>query len=192
MDLYPCSEIYPMASHDKVRNFHLLSATDPNKQMNNDEHPSSPKNNSKNMLPKAAYFLVDLVGTAWPSWHLAKFLPLGPCMRFSSPAGSNARCKAESRFLVTSSRAILGFCQRTPNGWSLFRKGAYPQHKNCLKMILPEDVRKSVKPTMYPLDPNNLVKRTFAHPQLFPSEGIKKSSTRSSWRNKGKWWTLRL
>jgi hypothetical protein len=47
-----------------VRNFHLLSATDPNKQMNNDDHPSYPKNNSKNMLPKAAYFLVDLVGTA--------------------------------------------------------------------------------------------------------------------------------
>jgi hypothetical protein len=54
-----------MASHDKVRNFHQLSASDPNKkQMNNDEHPSSPKNNSKNMLHKAAYFLVDLVGTA--------------------------------------------------------------------------------------------------------------------------------
>ena len=58
-------KIYPMASHDKVRNFHQLSAADPNnKQMNNDEHPSSPKNISKNMLPKAAYFLVDLAGTA--------------------------------------------------------------------------------------------------------------------------------
>ena len=38
----------------------------------------------------------------------------------------------------------------------------------------------------HPLGPSNLVKRTFAHPQLFPSEGINKSSTRSSWRNKGK------
>ena len=58
-------KIYPMASHDKVRNFHQLSATDPNKkQMNNDEHPSSPKNISKNMPPKGAYFLADLAGTA--------------------------------------------------------------------------------------------------------------------------------
>ena len=38
----------------------------------------------------------------------------------------------------------------------------------------------------HPLDPRNLVKWTFAHPQLFPSEGINKSSTRTSWRNKGK------
>ena len=124
-------EIYPMASHDKVRNFHQLSASDPNKkQMNNDEHPSSPKNISKTMLPKAADFLVDLAGTAWPSWHLAKFLPFRPCMlRLSAPTGSAARCNAEPRFLITSSRTILGFCQRTPNGWSLFLQLKHIQTK---------------------------------------------------------------
>ena len=197
-----------MASHDKVRNFHQLSATDPNKkQMNNDEHPSSQKNISKNILPKAAYFLVDLAGTAWPSWHLAKFLPFRPCMlRLSAPTGSAARCNAEARFLITSSRPILGFCQRTPNGWSLFLELKHVQTKKERGHILSA---KTVSRWSYqemssklwnlqcnhnalvigpshPLAPSNLVKRTFAHPQLSPSEGIKKSSTRSCWRNKGK------
>ena len=92
--------------------------------------PSSPKNISKNMLPKGAYFLVDLAGTAWPSWHLAKFLPFRPCMlRLSAPTGSAARCNVESGFFVASLRAILGFCQRTPNGWSLFLELKHVQTK---------------------------------------------------------------
>ena len=50
-------EIYPMASHDKVRNFHQLSATDPNKkQMNNDEHPSSPKKYFEKCAPQGCLF----------------------------------------------------------------------------------------------------------------------------------------
>ena len=49
----------------KSTHFHLLSATGPKKkQTTNDEHPSSQKNNAKNLPPKTVYFLFDLLGTA--------------------------------------------------------------------------------------------------------------------------------
>jgi hypothetical protein len=54
--------------HDEVCSFHLLSAPDPNKkQMNNDEHPTPPQKDRRNVpltQLKAADFLVDLVGAA--------------------------------------------------------------------------------------------------------------------------------